>query len=684
MSPIRITARRTVGQARNAYSTAFVFGAFLSVALSYFAFRLNAAEGGRFSAAVVWTSAVSPILPLLAALLGMDVWSDERRSGRLDVMLSSSVFEFDFTMGKAAGTWILLLVATAISLMVSVVLLRVYAPACEVSALSFAVAFMALALQGALWCSVSVMCSAAFGKPAVSACATALLLVAIPRGIWAGLSGWSAKGASAYGEMPLDAHAVDFASGMVPCGMVISYVALSGLALFCAVAFVERRRLVGRAASRARAVQATAVVLACVFVSLLVLLASRFDMTFDIPVSESGRYSDRTLGILSEARGDVTATCFLPRSDERFRPAARTLRALAREAASRGGVRLKVRFVDPSWDVGEASRLVRSGVKPGHVVFAYGHRTTALPVDDGLGERQCASTILRLTMPPQRRSIRWTRGHGEVAFDDYGAFGMSDIARELSRDGYHNQPIDLAVDAQIPSDCALIVVAGAREEFSRAEISRLDAYLRQGGRLLVLMNADESGGVKALLPAWGLNIAQLKGFVKTVSGSDVVVSDFADHPVTAPIRGMSVLLDNPVAFTPSSAVETSASADRIVFTCLARTGSECVAAVVERGAETGADLDFRPTRIVAVGDAAFVMNAQLAVQANANGDFFMNAVAYLAGSGALTASGRDRELLVTGMDRAERRRFAVMGAVVVPLVVTVFLALVAFRRRRRE
>jgi len=529
-----------------------------------------------------------------------------------------------------------------------------------------------------------VMCSAVFSKPAVSAGVTTILLVAIPRGVWSGLSVWSAKGSSAYGEMPLDAHVVDFASGMVSCGTVISYVALACLALFCAVAFVTLRRLVGRAALRARVMLAVSVGLACMFVALLLLLAARFDMTFDIPVSETGRYSERTLGILSEARGEITATCFLARSDVRFRPTARTLRALAREAASRGGVRILLRFVDPSWDIGEASRIVRSGVSPGHVVFTYGHRKASVPIDGSLGERLCASTILRLTMPPQRRSIRWTRGHGEVAFDDYGAFGMSDIVRELSRDGYFNQPINLAVDAQIPSDCALIVVAGAREDFSRTELSRLDAYLKQGGRLLVLMNADESGGVAALLPAWGLNIVPLAGTVRKSSDGNVVVSDFADHPMTAPIRGMSVILDNPMAFTPSAAVEAAASADRISFTSLAKAGVDCVAAVVERGADTGEDLDFRPTRIVAVGDAAFVMNAQLAAQANANRDFFLNAVAYLSGTGAMTASSQDRDLLVTGMDRVARRRFAVAGAGIAPLLTMLFLLFTTFRRKRRE
>lgn len=684
MSPIRITARRTIGYARNVYTTAFSVGAFLAAAASYFAFNLDAAEGGRLAVSVVWASSVAPILPVLAAFLGMDAWSEEQRSGRMDMLLASPVSEADFAFGKFVGTWIMVLVSTMLSLVVSVVLLRIYAPACRISAVAFAVAFAVLALQGALWCAVAVAASAAFRRAAVAACATVALLVALPRGIWAGLMAWSAKGRAAYGEMPFDAHVVDFASGMVSGGAVVSYLVLTVLALFASVVFVELYRCAGRGAARARLTAFSALVLSGVLAGLLVLLAMRLDLVVDLSVAGRSSYSERTLGILAESRGDIAVTCFMRRSDARFRPIARSLRSLARVAESRGGVRLSLRFVDPSWDVGEASRLVRSGVRPDHVVFAYGHRTAVLPVEDGLGERLCASTILRLTTPPQHRNVWWTCGHGEAAFDDYGAFGLSDIARELSSDGYLNRKIDLAADSQIPADCALIVVAGAREDFSRTESSRLDAYLKQGGRLLVLMNSDEAGGISALLASWGLKPVPMSGAARTVSGEDVIVTDFADHPVTAPLRGMSLLLEKPIAFTPSAAVDAAAAADRIGFAALAKSGADCVVAIVERGTGTGNDLDFRPTRIVAVGDASFIMNAHLAAQANANRDFFLNVVACLSGTDAMTSGEADGDRLVTGMDRAARRHFALVSAGAVPVVCATILLLVAFRRRRRK
>ena len=83
MSPVRVTLRRTIGRLCNLYSTALVFAGFLAAVGALFAFNLTAAEGGDVPLVTIWTVSVSPILPVLASLLAMDVWSEERNSGRI-------------------------------------------------------------------------------------------------------------------------------------------------------------------------------------------------------------------------------------------------------------------------------------------------------------------------------------------------------------------------------------------------------------------------------------------------------------------------------------------------------------------------------------------------------------------------------------------------------------------------
>ena len=687
MSPVRVTFARTVGRLRHQLSTAFAAGLFLSVTAVLFSFGLQRAEGGHLSVAAVWAAAVSPVLPALAAFLAMDVWSDERQTGRIDLLLTAAVRERDYVLGKFLGVWVCLLGLVLVSLAATACLLLRYAPSTLVHAVEwdFSLAFFVLALQGALWCAVSVAASAMFHHAAAAAVASVVVTIALPRGLWFAMLAWSDVGRATFGEMPIDAHAVDFASGMVSSGVLVAYLMLAAMCLFVACKAVASLRLVGRGARFLRFSTAASVVLSFVFSALAIMLAARLDVQIDLPFSgTSASFSPRTRSVLSEIGGELTVTCFLSRGDSRFRPVGRFLRQLRREAESAGASRVAVRFVDPRWDLGSAERLVRRGVEEGSVVFEHGRRFAVMPLSEGYGEHACASTLRRLMTPFARRNIYWTKGHGENAFDAYGAFGMSDIARDLAREGYRNMSLDLMAGKEVTNDCALVVVSGARNDFSRVELGRLDAYLHSGGRLLVLVSTPLEG-LSSVLAAWGIRLGDAPPITdKTISGTDVVVSDFSRHEISAPLKGERIVLERPLSFTPSAAAEGGKGADRISFTPVASAGGAALAVAAERGAGAGSDLAIRPTRIVAVGDASFAMNGALAARANANRDFFLNCIAFLAGTDASGSSGAELGMLAANMDRLARRRHFVWSAAVLPAAVFLLLVVAALLKRRRS
>lgn len=687
MSAVHVTCLRTIGRARNLLTTSVAAGLFLAAVAVLFSFNLEAAEGGRMSLAVLWATSVSPVLPVLAALLAMGVWSDERQSGRAEILLSTAVRERDLVLGKFAGVLVQVLFFAALSLVGTLGTLCFLAPAAVDGArtLAFLPAFLGIFVQAVLWCAVSVATSALCARGATAAVLSVTLTVGLPRGLWKGLMAWSDKGRPAFGDMPLDAHVLDIASGVVPVGVVVAYLVVALVLLFVASKFVATLRLVGRGARGLRLTTGLSVLLAGVSAVLVVLLASRIGMTLDIPVSgPSAKLSLRTRDILTETGGDVTVTCFLPRRDARFRSVGRMLRLLKRESESVGGARFSLQYVDPRWDIGAAERLVRRGVAEDSLVFEKGRRMVVLPFRDGYGERACASAIRRLTFSTRHRNVCWTVGHGEFRFDEYGVFGMSDIARELSREGFRNQSLDLASEQRIPEDCALVVVAGARRDFSRVELGRLDAYLHEGGRLLMLMASDREESMTSLLSSWGVRATKTPATEgPTLSGADMIVSEFADHPVSAPLRGSRIVLERLVSFAPSAAAEAGAGADRIDFTPLAVSGTTALAAAVERGGGAGGDLAIRPTRVVVIGDAGFVANGKLAARANANGDFFLNCASYLAGTDVAGAHGDEADMLVTGLDRADRFRLVVWTVGVLPGAAFLILAFVAYRRRHR-
>ena len=686
MSAIRITAFRTIGRARNVLSTACSIAGFLSASALFFAYRLETAEGSGLSASVLWALSVAQILPALVALLAMDVWSEERLSGRIDSLLSIAVRERDYVVGKFFGVLAMTTGAVLLSLLGTFGTLLFLAPrALDGSGfMGFLIALAALIAPGVLWCAVCVALSAMFRHAATVACSALLLTVVLPRGVWAGLMRWSSVGRPLFGEFPLDEHVVDIASGLLPVGTVLAYFVLAGVALFIASKLVASSRLKGKGAFWLRFSTGVTVLLAMAVAVLALPLLQKVNPTVDFSVPGTISLSQRTRSIITESSGDVSVTCFLPRDDVRFRTVGRLLRRLQRDSESLGGARLSLRFVDPRWDLGAAERLVRNGVEGECLVFEKGRRRVVLPFDEGCGERACASAIRQISSPLQRRNVYWTVGHGESSFASYDAFGMSDIARELYREGFHNESIDLATAQQIPGDCALILIAGAKDDFSRVEIGRLDAYLRAGGRLLVLVGSASSGGISSLLPSWGIRSSDvLIKDAKTLSGSDVLVSDFADHPISAPLKGSRIVLERPVSFSPSAVIGKGTGADSIAFRSVARADSSVVVASVERGGGTGSDLALRPTRIVVIGDPGFALNGSLAIRASANRDFFSNCVAYLSGVESHGSGEDGTGVLQSGLDREGRLRHAIYSVGGVPAFVFLVLATVAIRRRSR-
>ena len=686
MSPVRATWRRTIGHARNVLTTAFAVGGFLAVVAVLVAFGLSNAEGSRLTLAALWATSVSPVLPVFAALLGMGVWSDEIQSGRIEVLLATAVRERDLVIGKFLGVLTLVTLTALLSLSLMLVQLALFAPQAlgGLHLVDFLPALAGVFLQGVLWSAVSVASSAVFRHAAAAACASVVLTVGLPRAVWSGLRMWSWFDRTSFGDMPFDAHALDMASGVFPLGAVICYVSFSAILVLVATKCVALRRMVGRGAGGIRASTSLALILALVLAGVVGVFASHVGVVLDTSLAcASSSLSQRTRNILSEFGGGLSVTCFLPRSDKRFRSTGRFLRLLKAEAEAVGVTKCDVRYVDPRFDIGAAERLVRRGITEDSMVFESGRRMVAVSFDEGFGEHVWATAIRRLTAGPRRRSVYWTIGHGELAFDEYGPFGMSDIARDLSRDGYRNQRIDLATTQQIPGDCAMIVIAGAKDAFSRIELGRVEAFLREGGRLLVLLGSAKDEGVASILPSWGIRpvTGQLpKG--ATLTGSDVIVSDFAD-PVSAPLRGSRIILEKPLSFLPSAAAETGAGADSIKFAPIASVGTQAFAVAVERGSTAGNDLAIRPTRIVAVGDAVFALNGQLQSRANANREFLLNCAAYLSGTDVVETAGGGADFLVVGMDRSRRLQHAACSVLVLPGAVVLCLAAVAIRRRRR-
>jgi hypothetical protein len=476
-----------------------------------------------------------------------------------------------------------------------------------------------------------------------------------------------------------------------------------------------------------------AIVLGGVLCVLVVALGYYTALTWEVNVGKVTQVSARTRDILADTQGSIRITCFMDRRHPMFRPVSRLLRGLRQASRSVAGADIVIQYVDPRWDLARAGQLAAQKVPENALLLERQRRRLVVTLDEMIaqrsllrtreelnarnhrelgvfrGESVCAAAIARLALPFERAIVYWIQGHGEVRFDDYDELhGFSDIARELNRGGFDLKPLTLPGLNRIPDDCHVLVIAGARYALNAEEIALLDGFLQNGGRLLYLAAPHVTTGIEDVLAKWGVKLLPLFAVgPQTLSGQEVVLSNFADHVITRELKNASLVFNNARCIQTLNETSAPTGADRPKVTLLASTdadgwgeshphvfprqfdpqtelpGPVAVAAVSERGGSVAKDVAFRPTRLCVIGETDFVMNGMLASRASANRDFFVNAMAWLAGidMGSAPSLGGDATL-VTGFTRREWVLFMVGAAGVIPLCVFLVFCLTSRRSRR--
>lgn len=469
---------------------------------------------------------------------------------------------------------------------------------------------------------------------------------------------------------------------------------------------------------RGRSHAGLAVGLAGVLVVLLNLLAAYFDVRWHLPGSGGQQLSPGMDALLQRAEGRLAITAIVPRSDPLFERLRLTLNAIRHRAWQMNAVQVHVAFVDPYRDMALAAALATDygcsgrsllfegggrrecvGLEPERAAPDADGRPAAAPVDvEGL----CATAIRRL-YHASPSTLYMLAGHGERDITDYDAqTGYATLAREIRRDGYALQALQLPLAREIPADCGALIVAGPRRAISSDEQAAISAYLAAGGRLLLLADRGQAGGLESLIEKLGLRFAGLTAVGGTVDGYALASRPAAGHPVTRDLANTALIFVDPqvidivgggdAADRAASDVLVTAPADawgeaqpdvmpRQFDPGQDRKGPLAVAVALQRG--SGADIGIKPMRAVIVGDSHFAVNALLEGGRTGNRDLVLNALHWLTDDpqpSMLSASTATR--LHIGLTRRERLRFLIATAVAWPAAFALVGAiLIAIRRR---
>jgi hypothetical protein len=298
------------------------------------------------------------------------------------------------------------------------------------------------------------------------------------------------------------------------------------------------------------------------------------------------------------------------------------------------------------------------------------------------GELMFTSLLLAVTQPKPFKAY-FLQGHGEPSLGDVSDMGYLKFATNLVQNYVAVEPLELLGNTTVPDDGDLLIIAGPRTEFSETELQKIDQYLAQGGRLFALFNyysIKRPTGLEPILARWGINVGfdWVQDPPKTVSGRDMVVSSFSQHPVVNPLvgSGLYLVLPRPVSQVNRENPPAGAGApqvEELAFSSPAATPAGAPAeaprayplmVALEPKAVAGVANPRGNTRMVVVGDSFAFGNKS--IESLDNRDFVGYAVNWLLDRPALLAGIGPRpvtefRLLLTHTQQREVR-WLLLGA----------------------
>ena len=124
------------------------------------------------------------------------------------------------------------------------------------------------------------------------------------------------------------------------------------------------------------------------------------------------------------------------------------------------------------------------------------------------GEQAFTSMLLAVTSAKPFKAY-FLQGHGEPSLDDSDNYGYLKFGAILAQNYIAVTNLELNGDSGVPMDCNLLIIAAPTAPLSEPELQKIEEYLKQGGRLLVLFNYDSikrPTGLEPILQRWGVNV----------------------------------------------------------------------------------------------------------------------------------------------------------------------------------
>jgi ABC-type uncharacterized transport system involved in gliding motility auxiliary subunit len=376
-----------------------------------------------------------------------------------------------------------------------------------------------------------------------------------------------------------------------------------------------------------------------VFAILVALnyLSTKIHFRADLTEGKIHSLSEQTVKVLKNLKKDIEIKAFFRELNPR--------RGIIEEMLKRYSYytsKIKYEIINPDKNPSLVRELNIS--EDGTTVFKCGDQETRIT---STTEEDITNAIIKITRE-RKKVIYFTKGHGEKSIEDSSERGYSQIKTSLENLGYTVKEIVLAEEPSIPSDCSLLIISGAEKDFLPGELEGIERFLKDGGRLLLLIDPLSSPSFVDFMKKYGIKIGD--DFIVSIDpsarimGGDptwAVVSKYGYHKITEKFnyacffpfaRSVDRLEPVPKNFSTETIASTSPysfstnqfNAREIRFDPERDRRGPIPVVAVSTFKEEGKE---RESRVVVFGDSDFASNQFLDLSGNSN--LFLNTVNWL-------------------------------------------------------
>lgn len=393
-------------------------------------------------------------------------------------------------------------------------------------------------------------------------------------------------------------------------------------------------------------INAGMMILIVLAILVVVELFSRERFHVQIDTTKNKRYSlaPQTIQVLQGLKEPLKIYAFYQEADP-SRVAAEDLLNLYRNIS---GKKIEWEFVDPDRFPMKAQQYKVNTYNS--LVLERGERFEKVYMAE---EEKITNALLKLTRD-QKPVVYFLQGHGEHGLENVQKDGYSEVKKAIEAEHYEVKPLLLAREPKVPSDAAVLVLAGPQKELLGEEWSALKSYVEGGGKLMLLVDPQGAPGAREFLEQFGLLLDDdiVVDRNSRLLGGDYLVppiTEYESHSITRDFRQSPYLVYLPMARSVRAAEKPPEGCSVEV---IARTGpgswgekdmerlkrgeAELNPEDIQGPVPVAAVASFvgqdtkKKGRILVVGDSDFISNAAIDPNRSGNQDFFLNGLNWLA------------------------------------------------------